>query len=722
MALGEALMLSAAGFPVVPVCGKTPRAKNWVDVVWTPERIREEFSRGADGVGLILRDGLLDFDCDGPEADPVYTSFELPDTVSWQSARGKHYIFQLTPAQLDQLRTRGKRRFPDLDIRFSPGQQSVLPPSGGRTWIRSLADAEPASLPSIDFLLAPEPEHSQPSQNGSLGAVRPGDVFNDRAPWEEILLPAGCRKVGTRQIDGRTVHDWLRPGETAQKLSMTTGYCQSTEEDDKLYVFTTNFPPFEENTAYSKFEAFSLLFHGGDRHDATRALVDAGYEATIDADVFDDDELLPAELVTVTAQEPTFDTDLLVFPGMVEAVQKWHLRRAQTIDPVMGAIAGIMLTSWMIGQRVKLFDDTRANLFAMVTGHAGSGKSEARDTIYTALTDSGFAESVARDVVSGPALEEVLGEAPNLIIMRDEVQDLMLHAHQSSFTLSLLSRLKEVFSASRGTFRPREKATEKRKAIIHQPNVSVLFLGTPLVLQHISDHFYEDGFMARMLLIEVDELAPRNLDVRDRAVPDYISEMLTEWREIGADPFDDDSDDGDAEEVREVKPHPILAPCTDGARQRLIELGADWQTYGDAQSVAGILYRRGQELACKLCMVGAMSESREREIDESLVDRVVLLVDGLIRLKLRHWQQRRFGDIQFQSDLKRVMSVVKELCGSAADGVVSWRQCYKRLHISLEEWKRFAFELVARGEVRTDAKITQDGCRFATPGKKIWMA
>jgi putative DNA primase/helicase len=105
--------------------------------------------------------------------------------------------------------------------------------------------------------------------SGRLAGTRPGDEFNARADWADILEPFGWRWVGTGGDGGDL---WCRPGK-AFGTSASTDYCDS----DLMYVFSTNAPPFEGGTAYSKFHAYALLNHDGDFSAAARALAAAGY-------------------------------------------------------------------------------------------------------------------------------------------------------------------------------------------------------------------------------------------------------------------------------------------------------------------------------------------------------------------------------------------------------------------------------------------------------------
>ena len=108
----------------------------------------------------------------------------------------------------------------------------------------------------------------------SGGELRPGDDFNARACWDEILQPAGWVEVTRR---GKTVF-WRRPGKDGRTWSATTGHCVS-DAGELLYVFSANAAPFAPMKSYSRFAAYTLLNHAGDYKAAARALAGKGYGA-----------------------------------------------------------------------------------------------------------------------------------------------------------------------------------------------------------------------------------------------------------------------------------------------------------------------------------------------------------------------------------------------------------------------------------------------------------
>jgi P4 family phage/plasmid primase-like protien len=168
------------------------------------------------------------------------------------------------------------------------GGQAVVPPSGGRThptgkpWTQHAGS--PAGIPTITGeqrdmlhavanLLDEMPVEADPAPPVAVrdagSGKRPGDDYNDRASWDEILTPYGWMKAG-RLGPG---YAWRRPEKTDPGISATTG---QREDADRLYVFTTS-TVFESERPYTKFGAYALLEHGGDYGAAAKALRRAGY-------------------------------------------------------------------------------------------------------------------------------------------------------------------------------------------------------------------------------------------------------------------------------------------------------------------------------------------------------------------------------------------------------------------------------------------------------------
>jgi len=168
------------------------------------------------------------------------------------------------------------------------GGWTVMAPSGGRThptgssWrieygtpgvVATLTADERDTLHEIARTFDQMPvvvmEHREALPVSASGELTPGQDYEQRMTWADILAPEGWTLTG-RQGDKEL---WTRPGKEAQHgPSATTNY----DGNDNLYVFTSS-TEFEPMHSYTKFAAYAVLSHHGDYSAAARELRKIGY-------------------------------------------------------------------------------------------------------------------------------------------------------------------------------------------------------------------------------------------------------------------------------------------------------------------------------------------------------------------------------------------------------------------------------------------------------------
>jgi len=116
------------------------------------------------------------------------------------------------------------------------------------------------------------------------GTLSPGDDYNARTTWEELLQPLGWTVVYRKGES--TV--WRRPGKT-EGISATTNF----NGNDKFYVFSTS-TIFDAETSYSKFAFYATIKHGGDFRLAASTLRNLGYGAQTLNSFDSSNSLIPA--------------------------------------------------------------------------------------------------------------------------------------------------------------------------------------------------------------------------------------------------------------------------------------------------------------------------------------------------------------------------------------------------------------------------------------------
>jgi hypothetical protein len=210
---------------------------------------------------------------------------------------GKHFYLRVSdgPVASNTIFARRPGRVQPEVLAETRGQggYSVCAPSGGRTHetghAYELVAGSPAGTPMftaaevedlhrlfriLDEMPAVQPSAPQARSRGngsddSSGALSPGDDYNERASWEELL--EGWEKVQeVTDSDGTVKTYWRRPGKNVGTSATVLG-------DGKwLYNFSSSVP-LPTGEAMSKWAVFTHLHHGGDFSAAAADLASLGY-------------------------------------------------------------------------------------------------------------------------------------------------------------------------------------------------------------------------------------------------------------------------------------------------------------------------------------------------------------------------------------------------------------------------------------------------------------
>ena len=212
--------------------------------------------------------------------------------VEMTPSGGLHWLYRIdgdVPGNTKLARKPGENGGIDVlaETRGEGGFVIVAPtngtchPSGGK-W--EMLAGSPASIPTLTvaernelhrlfmtFDAIPKQEVITEDIKQKSEGLTPGDDYNARVTWDQILEPLGWKKLFTRP-DGTT--SWCRPGKDFG-TSATTNHAGT----DKLYVFSSS-TIFEPERSYSKFAVLALVEYGGDFSATAKALRNLGYGQT----------------------------------------------------------------------------------------------------------------------------------------------------------------------------------------------------------------------------------------------------------------------------------------------------------------------------------------------------------------------------------------------------------------------------------------------------------
>ncbi|MEM9073922.1 MAG: bifunctional DNA primase/polymerase, partial [Myxococcota bacterium] len=242
---------------------------------------------------------------------------------------------------------------------------------------------------------------------------RPGDEFNARASWEEILV--GWRFLYT---DASGESYWCRPGKK-RGVSATTNYAGS----GLLYVFSTS-TDFEAGRGYSKFSAFALLEHGDDYKAAAKALQERGYGARTSKPVpVDLSKIRVAKSEKKAPSSTSFPEELFDVPGMVGVMLRWIRETSVKSQPILALGAVLAALGTAVGQRARTEDDVRSNLYVIGLAASGMGKDRARKAMIELFDRAGIREATIpyQGMASDAGLRNSLSDYPVQLIATDEL-------------------------------------------------------------------------------------------------------------------------------------------------------------------------------------------------------------------------------------------------------------------------------------------------------------
>jgi putative DNA primase/helicase len=224
--------------------------------------------------------------------------------------------------------------------------------------------------------------HPEVPPAGHQAAGRPGDDYNTRFSWNDVLAPHGWQLVTERQGVGY----WQKPGASGKEHHATTNYKGS----DCLYVFSplTSLP---HKQGLTKFAAYTYLNHDGDFSAATKLLAAEGYVSSPptvsqshNAIEWPEPVSLPYGLHPVE----TFDFDLL--PSTLRPWAQDICERVQC-PPDFVAVGIMVGLGSLIGRKVGIRPQgltdwvVTANQWGLVVGRPGVMKSPALEQALTPL-------------------------------------------------------------------------------------------------------------------------------------------------------------------------------------------------------------------------------------------------------------------------------------------------------------------------------------------------
>ncbi|QDT30909.1 bifunctional DNA primase/polymerase [Thalassoglobus polymorphus] len=447
--------------------------------------------------------------------------------------------------------------------------------------------------------------HERPAGNSvdRSEGIRPGDDFEQRTTWAEILEPAGFTFVGSEGDTGR----WRRPG-TKSLLSATTNAGGS----GLFYPFSPNCG-MEPNRGYNKFSVYAWLNHGGDMSAAANELTRQGYGKRADLSHVNIDEALrTAEKRNEEKSQSTeFPSHLLHVPGMISGLIDYTIRTAFIPQPVLSLAASISLMGALIGRKVTDDFGSRANVYTVGLCRSGGGKEHSRKVNKAALV-AGQADPIIgpEEFVSGPGIINAIGEPdePALLFQNDEIGRFLKsigNGQKNPHLYQVVTVLMKLFTSSDSVFLGAAYADSKKNIKIDCPNACLYGTTVPgSFFDSLEKESLTDGFVSRLLIFEGDDNAEINTRPVREEFPAELAADVKRWFEFKP-----------GGNLSDITAQPRVVQTTPDAGKMLMDFTVRSLSQRD-DDIEQALWSRAGEKARKLALIHACSES----FDDPLID------------------------------------------------------------------------------------------------------
>ena len=720
-----------AGLSVLPAKRerKFPSIGSWKtyrDRLPTEIEVETWFSNSHDALCIVCGKvsgnlEILDFDHQG-ELFPVWKDRIEPElfarlVVEQTPSGGFHVAYRAASPVCGNIKlAHGKRENDKLVTLIETrgeGGLFLCDPSEGYKLLQNTFEALPVITDEEreDLLCAayelneytPEVRHDSvsPCVTGDF-VIRPGDDFNARGDFRSLLLRHGwtpLHKAGNNEY-------FRRPGKSS-------GGQSASFNGEVFYVFSSNAAPFEPG-AYSPFNAYAILEHGGDFTAAANALLEAGFGKTAEQPMADISGILAAgtkeEKVEHLFPDPgPFPDELFNVPGFISEYMRLSEESAYYPNKILSLGGGLAFLSLMIGRIYKNARGTHPNIYWISLADSGSGKEHARQVNKFLAFKAGMTFLVGDNFASGEGLEDAMYVTKKKLFMLDEMDTLFNSMKQKDArSENIMQRLLSFYSSVSTFYAMRarvKKDNDTFGGVIINPYLVLYGTALPKYFYgSLEERVLENGLIPRMLIADAGKRG-RYGNPHDMFLTQDMAEMLKVLK-------------NKAEEggnLTDENPNIRVIPETDAAVAEQDRCRA----YCDEQSdffisknehAAHVLWNRANEKINKLAMIYAVSRNvYDPIINKEAVEWARDLVLYLTRKMLFMADSYSYVD-QFDQDCKKVLNVIRENGGKCMHSTLA-----RAVRRPADYLRKLVATLVGREAIVETSVSKEDG--VGRPGK-----
>lgn len=544
--LQEARDALSVGINILPVVSKVKYPKgldSWKDYMTrtsTENELRRWFTSGRfDGMAAVcgsISDNLecLDFDSGGEcfaawrEKIPKY----LIDNCYIQKTQsdGVHVFYrcmQSVPGSVKLAsRMDGNKTKTLIETRGEGSIVLVSPSEGYSRTEGSLCDLPVIGDDERSLMIMAASEFNEVVKvdkktqdvNTAFDGNRPGDCFNRD---NDVLLPL------------LEYHGWVLAGETPDRYQLTRpgkdkGVSGTIHKAmNVFYNFSSSVTDFEECQAYSPFNVFATLEHGGDFSAAAVELLKRGYgkpeRDEVDMSCLDTPKL---------RSEPSGITeDMLNCGGFLNDFTDYILRSSPYPNRKLAFTGAMCTLSVLMGRQWQTRSRITPNIYTVCLANTGWGKESPARFIRQLFEVLGKDLYIGAEFGSGEGLEDAIFQTPTMLFILDEVDSMIKRIRLSTDGSrdSIRKKMLDIYGKADQRYVLRA-LSQRRAQSVYRPFLTVWGSATP-------DQFYDslapsmskDGFINRMMFVDCNQKRGRGQDPNIEPIPLALVNTARQW-------------------------------------------------------------------------------------------------------------------------------------------------------------------------------------------------
>jgi len=353
----------------------------------------------------------------------------------------------------------------------------------------------------------------------------------------------------------------------------------------------------------------------------------------------------------------TFPKTLLTVPGFVGQVVEYCLETSHKPQPILALAGAVCLQAVLAARKVDDQRGNQTNLYIVAVAESGRGKERPRQVNRNILFRASQKHLEGpEEFASDSGLLKAVELQPAVLFQIDEIGRLLktIGDHRHSHLYNIASALIKLYSCTGSVFQGKAYADNKRNTPIHHPCVTLFGCTVPMHLyESLTTAALDDGFLARLLVIESDENPSRQM-VNMAKIPSPIIERAKWWGAFRP-----------GGNLDQEHPEPHRVPYNEDAVAIFDTLAI--QVDKEAERGNAALWARVEEKACRLALVYACS--RDEDPEKWLIDGPVAQWASDVAVYLTRrliWVAERWvADNEFDSKQKKILRILQKNGGRA---------------------------------------------------------